>query len=134
MTIESPSATLNSLKELRQWILDRYGDRRLKLKLKGAGRRIIRKVRGNIRKGEDVYGNRFTPLDPSYAEQKKGPGILRESLALYNSFFAVTKGDQLLVGNTVPYFAQHQFGSGLIPQRATLDAAQFIDVVLSEII
>lgn len=55
-------------------------------------------------------GEPWAPLAPRTLRRKKGPGILRESLALQDSIHYQVEGDTLHVGTDVVYGAIHQLG------------------------
>jgi phage gpG-like protein len=75
---------------------------------------IIRKSFQEQATAEEVP---WTPLTPAYSRRKRGPGILRESGALFEQSTRAPIIQQLsptqsliTAGSTVPYAAAHQFG------------------------
>lgn len=77
----------------------------------------------------------WAPLNPRYAARKKGPGILRETLALFNSLTRrgapgairrITK-DTIELGSSVtsdrgfPYPVAHALGTSKMPARPPID-------------
>jgi hypothetical protein len=80
-------------------------------------------------------GNAWAPLNPVYAARKKGPGILRETLALFHSLTRrgapgairrITK-DTMELGSSVtseggfPYPLAHALGTSKMPARPPID-------------
>lgn len=81
--------------------------------LEAASLSILNNTRHRMEAGEDPSGVRwetYAPLNPLYASDKKGPGILRESQGLYNSLTSVVRGSSLIWGSNKIYAAVHQFG------------------------
>ena len=57
----------------------------------------------------------WAPLTPKYAARKKGPGILRETSALFDQVGGpaaapTIEGNTITLGSSLPYAAAHQFG------------------------
>jgi phage gpG-like protein len=72
----------------------------------------------------------WQPLTPKYAARKKGPGILRETGALFEqSTRAVAiQGNKITAGSTLPYAAVHQFG---FDDEVEVSAHKFLHAVRS---
>jgi phage gpG-like protein len=72
-----------------------------------------------IRREESPDGTPFKPLNPLYAETKKGPGILRgESGDLAEIIYQVASDTLLEIGNNSLHGAIHQFGGTIKPVSA----------------
>lgn len=64
-----------------------------------------------IGREESPDGSVFAPLNPLYAEGKKGPGILRgESGDLASIVYQLAGDDSVEIGNNAVHGAIHQFG------------------------
>ena len=74
----------------------------------------------------------WTPLRGDTLKTKKGPGILRETGALFRSVTSQGapgnifrhKDNSLDLGTTIPYGAVHQLGLGAVPARPFLGINQ----------
>ena len=69
-------------------------------------------IRRTFEKKTSPEGEAWVPLSEKYAARKKGPGILRETSALYEQVTrgALISGNTITAGSTLPYAAAHQFG------------------------
>jgi phage gpG-like protein len=76
----------------------------------------------HFRDAQDPFGRAWAPLQPAYAEFKRGPGILRERAmrgGLMGSLTFKIEGDRALAwGSGKIYAAVHQFGAVIVPVRA----------------
>ncbi len=92
--------------------------------LAAIGDEMIQHTQHRIEQGVTPTGEPFHPLDPFYAVRKKGPGILRESQALFSRLTTRLDGNTLIWGSNLPYAAVHQFGAVIkgrtIPARPYL--------------
>lgn len=92
--------------------------------LAAIGDEMIQHTQHRIEQGVTPTGEPFHPLDPFYAARKKGPGILRESQALFSRMTTQLDGNTLIWGSNLPYAAVHQFGAVIkdrkIPARPYL--------------
>jgi len=69
-------------------------------------------IRDSFEKRETAEGVPWEPLSLEYAKRKRGPGILRESGALFEQVNRgpFINGNTITAGSTLPYAAAHQFG------------------------
>ena len=77
-------------------------------------------TRARIEEGHDPDGvdwQSYAPLNPLYAADKKGLGILRESGMLQATIESIVFENELLVGSRLPYAPVHQFGAIIHPQE-----------------
>lgn len=77
-------------------------------------------TRKRIEEGRDPDGvdwQSYAPLNPLYAADKKGPGILRESGALRATIESLVEEHVLLVGSRLPYAGIHQHGGVIQPKE-----------------
>ena len=58
----------------------------------------------------------YAPLNPLYAEDKQGKGILVADGTLRDTITSIVIGDELLVGSAQPYAPVHQFGAIIHPK------------------
>jgi len=90
------------------------------LKTMGVG--LVKTTQDRFVAAKDAQGNPWHALNPLYAENKKGPGILRGramSGGLMGSItFKVDGSTQLRVGSNKKYAAAHQFGVVITPVSA----------------
>ena len=66
----------------------------------------------------------WAPLNARYAARKKGPGILRETLALFNSLTrrgAPELGSSVTSEGGFPYPVAHALGTSKMPARPPID-------------
>lgn len=128
--------TLKGLGELARYFTQRLSRQALAKVFNVRGKLAIERVKLRTRRGIDAFGDPFQPLAPSTLRRKKGPGILRETLALQNSYFASHSAKGMRLGNRVPYFSDHLFGDPKrnLPQRATITGELFIEEVLKDIL
>lgn len=126
---------LEGLPALAKYFTERLSRRALSRVFDRQGKKGIQKVQIRTRSGIDAFGKKFTPLAQQTIREKKGPGILRETLAMQNSYFSTHSATGMRIGNRVPYFSQHLFGNPEtnLPQRATLTGELFIEEVLEDI-
>jgi phage virion morphogenesis protein len=78
--------------------------------LRELGEILVPSTQARFVQGVAPDGSPWAPLAPSTLRRKKGPGILRESLALQGSIHYQVEGDELHVGTNLPYAAIHQLG------------------------
>lgn len=86
--------------------------------LRAIGAGMAENVRHRMDRGVDPQGQAWKPLSPAYAEIKKGPGILRESLKLQRSITFEAGTKQVVVGSNRVYAAIQQFGGTVVPKNA----------------
>jgi len=69
-------------------------------------------IRTSFQDKETAEGVPWEPLSLKYAKRKRGPGILRESGALFEQVNRgpFINGNTITAGSTLPYAAAHQFG------------------------
>lgn len=70
-------------------------------------------VRQRIETGTDPNGVKwsdYAPLNPLYAQDKTGPGILKESGELQRTIRSGVQGHSIVIGSDLVYSAIHQFG------------------------
>jgi phage virion morphogenesis protein len=73
-----------------------------------------------IKREETPDGTPFAPLNPEYADEKKGPGILRgDSLQLSDIVWQLAGDDSVEWGNQGPHVRIHQFGGTIKPKNAS---------------
>lgn len=86
------------------------------------GEAIRINTRKRMVKGVDVEDTPFTALSDSYRPHKRGPGILRETSALFKSIFVEDRRDEAEVGTRINYGTWHQTGieETNLPQREWL--------------
>lgn len=91
----------------------------LKPTLKNIGIHLQQSTKDRIAREESPDGKPFAPLNPLYAETKKGPGILRgESLTLSEIVWQLAGDDTVEVGTNAIYGAIHQFGGVIKAKNA----------------
>ena len=89
--------------------------------LRAVGLGLVRTTRARFRSATDPDGRPWHPLNPDYAADKRGPGILRESGmrgGLMGSITSQASGRQVIVGSNKVYAAVHQFGATIKPKGA----------------
>ncbi len=86
--------------------------------LKAIGEDWQASTKRRIEVEEDPNGTRWAALNPLYARDKKGPGILRESGQLFGSIVYEVAGNELEVGTNRPHARVHQFGAKIVPKTA----------------
>lgn len=69
-------------------------------------------IRTSFERQATAEGAPWKPLTPRYAMRKKGPGILRETSAMFEQTTrgGVVEGNTVVFGSSLPYAAAHQFG------------------------
>ena len=78
------------------------------------GRTVRKHTRERIREGIDTSGQPFTFLSDAYEASKKGPGILRETGALFSTLFVEGRRGEAEVGTRLDYGTYNQKG---VPER-----------------
>ena len=87
--------------------------------LKNIGDHVAQSTKKRIAEGVSPDGKPFAPLNPLYAETKKGAGILRgESGDLASIVWQLAGDDTVEIGNNVIYGAIHQFGGVIKAKNA----------------
>ncbi len=86
--------------------------------MRAIGVGLVTTTQKRITQGVDADGNAFAPLNPAYAEIKRGPGILRASLMLQRSITFEAGRATVTVGSNRIYAAIHQFGGKIVPKNA----------------
>jgi phage virion morphogenesis protein len=86
--------------------------------MRAIGVAMVRNTQDRMDGPNDATGKPWAPLKPAYAEMKKGPGILRESLQLQRSLTFITAGGTVIWGSNRIYAAAHQFGATIVPKNA----------------
>jgi len=74
---------------------------------------LERNVRQRFDTGTDPKGLKwadYAPLNPLYAQDKTGPGILNETGELQRTITSSVQGHGIVIGSPLPYSAIHQFG------------------------
>lgn len=74
------------------------------------GRAVRRNTRDRMKDERDVFGRPFEPLSESYAAQKQGPGILRETREMFRTLFVETQRGEARVGTSLARGTWHQEG------------------------
>ena len=71
-----------------------------------------------------IYGSRWQPLSPKYAQWKAkrfpGRGLLERTGMMRRSFDFQSTSNFLRLYNTAPYFAVHQVGGERMPRRVMI--------------
>ncbi|MCE0745547.1 phage virion morphogenesis protein [Acetobacter sicerae] len=84
--------------------------------------KVITSTRHRMEAGIDPRGVRwdsYAPLNPLYASEKKGEGILRgEQNHLYKSITSYVDGNRLIWGSNLSYSRIHQLGGVIRPKNA----------------
>lgn len=78
-------------------------------------------VRNRIETGTDPKGVKwsdYAPLNPLYAQSKKGPGILKETGELQRTITSSVSGRTIIIGSPLPYSTIHQFGGVIRAKNA----------------
>ena len=90
------------------------------------GRAVRTNTRDRIKDERDVFGRPFEPLSESYAAQKQGPGILRETKEMFRTIFVETQRGEARVGTSLPRGTWHQEGvdETNLPARTWLGVTQ----------
>ena len=86
--------------------------------LRPIGLALVQVVQGRFRDERDPFGQPWAPLNPAYAEIKRGPGILRASGMLMKSITYRVSATEVAVGSNRVYAAIHQFGGTITPKSA----------------
>jgi len=90
--------------------------------LEAAGAQIVLNTRRRIERGVDPQGNPWKPLNPLYAIDKTGPGILRgadySTTGLWRSITRQVRGNTLVWGSNKIYARIHQLGGVIRPKNA----------------
>lgn len=86
--------------------------------LKNAGEYERQSTIDRIEAEKTPEGTPFTPLNPLYAETKKGPGILRGESGDLASIVYQLGQDEVEVGTNSNHGAIHQFGGTIKPKNA----------------
>lgn len=93
--------------------------------LAALGPRRVSSTRERFREGVDPKGIRwdsYAPLNPLYAEDKRGPSILigagGMASGLMLSITSQVEGNVLMIGSSRRYAAVHQFGAVIRPKNA----------------
>ncbi|WP_336947383.1 phage virion morphogenesis protein [Asaia sp. HN010] len=79
-------------------------------------------VRNRIETGTDPKGVKwsdYAPLNPLYAQDKTGPGILRESGELQRTIESSVSGRTIIIGSPLLYSTIHQFGGVIRAKNAS---------------
>lgn len=87
------------------------------------GQGMVRATQQHFLDARDPEGQPWKALNPTYAEFKRGPGILRGarfgSIGLFGSLkFKVEGGDAVAWGSSKIYAAVHQGGAVIVPVKA----------------
>ena len=78
-------------------------------------------VRNRIETGTDPKGVKwsdYAPLNPLYAQDKTGPGILKESGELQRTIESSVSGRTIIIGSPLLYSTIHQFGGVIRAKNA----------------
>lgn len=86
--------------------------------MRAIGVGLVTTTQQHFRDETDPDGNAWAPLNPAYAEIKRGPGILRASLMLQRSITFEAGVASVTVGSNRIYAAIHQFGGKIVPKNA----------------
>jgi phage virion morphogenesis protein len=86
--------------------------------MRAIGVAMVRNTQDRMDGPTDATGKPWAPLKPAYAEMKKGPGILRESLQLQKSLTFFAAGGTVIWGSNKIYAAAQQFGATIVPKNA----------------
>jgi phage virion morphogenesis protein len=89
--------------------------------LKAIGVGLVRTTQDRFTAAKDPQRQSWRALNPLYAEEKKGPGILRERAmrgGLMGSITFKVSGTEVAVGSNKKYAAVHQFGAVIRPVAA----------------
>ena len=86
--------------------------------LRPIGLALVQVTQERFRDERDPFGQPWAPLNPAYAEIKRGPGILRASGLLMRSITYRAAAAEVAVGSNRIYAAVHQFGATIRPVRA----------------
>ena len=93
--------------------------------LAGIGPAIVRNTQRRMKAGIDPRGvlwSSYAPLNPLYAREKTGSGILisnGRAVGLMGSLTSRVQGNRLIWGTNMPYAAIHQFGGIIRPKTPT---------------
>jgi len=82
--------------------------------MRAIGVGLVSVVQDHFDEEKDPFGNAWVPLNPLYATDKKGPGILRESGmrgGLQGSITFDANRDEVSVGSNKIHAGVHQFGA-----------------------
>lgn len=83
---------------------------------------VIKSTRSRMKAGIDPRGvqwDSYAPLNPLYASDKKGSGILLgEGMDLYKNITSYVDGNRLTWGSDLPYSRIHQFGGVIRAKNA----------------
>ncbi len=85
---------------------------------KAIGEDMVSSTKERFRTETDPEGRPWAPLNPLYAETKKGAGILKESGQLAWGIAWQIEGDALEWGTNRPHARVHQFGAVIKPKTA----------------
>ncbi len=86
--------------------------------LRPIGLALVQVVQERFRDERDPFGQPWAPLNPAYAEIKRGRGILRASGMLMRSITYRVGPAEIAVGSNRVYAAIHQFGGTITPKSA----------------
>lgn len=93
--------------------------------LEAVSAQVIKSTRRRMEAGTDPRGVRwdsYAPLNPLYASEKVGPGILRgagyTTSGLYRSITSYVDGNRLVWGSNLVYARIHQLGGVIRPKNA----------------
>lgn len=86
--------------------------------LAALGLEMVDRTRERIEQGVTPEGTPFAPLNPLYAQSKRGLGILRERGYLFNRLVSRQEGNTLIWGSNEIYAAVHQFGAVIKKKEA----------------
>ncbi len=84
------------------------------------GKGLVKDTHGHFETESDPWGNAWAPLNPAYAETKRGAGILRESAmrgGLMGSITYRAGRDSVETGSNKPYAGVHQGGATIEPKN-----------------
>lgn len=90
--------------------------------MRATGVGLVEGTHTRFEQAVDPEGQPWAPLNPVYAAEKKGPGILRESGmrgGLMGSITFRAGPDSVEVGTNKVHGAIHQFGGTITPKKAT---------------
>ncbi len=86
--------------------------------LKNIGEQLRESAIERIKNEVTPEGTPFAPLNPLYAQTKRGPGILRgQSGSLAQIVYQLAGDDEVEVGSNMVYAAIHQFGGTIKPKN-----------------
>lgn len=88
-------------------------------------------IRKSFQEQATAEGTPWAPLSPKYAARKTGPGILRESGAMFEQAARAPEieGNTITAGSTLPYASVHQLGfEGDVSMRAMIRRVRSRDV------